>query len=77
MGPEHACAADFVTTTDNLGPLGGGELYRGLLIYLDGGGIAVFRDEFAEVGPFDPQEKQEQDLVLDEKQLEIIAARLS
>ena len=46
-----------------LGLLGGGELYRILLTYLDGGGIATFRDEndeFDEKGPFDPQQRQEQ-----------------
>ena len=46
-----------------LGPLGGGELYRTLLIYLDGGGIATSRVDTVDLdekGPFDPQQRQEQ-----------------
>ncbi len=43
-----------------------GELLRTLLTNLDGG-ISTFRVDSAEVGPFDPQEQQEQGPV-DEKQ---------
>ncbi len=80
IGPQHACAVEFVDTVDNLGPFGGGELYRTLLTYLDGGGIATFRDdtaEFDDVGPFDPHRRQEQGLEFDEKQRGNNAATLS
>ena len=82
FGPLHACAAEFVDTVADLGPLD-----CTLLTYLDGGIIATLRvdtAEFDDVGPFDPQQRYEQGLEFDEKQrgnnvvtLSVTAARKS
>jgi hypothetical protein len=72
IGPQHAWAAEFVETVGIIGPLGGGELYRTLLTYLDGGGIGTLR-----AGPSNPQQRQEQGLEFDEKQWGNNAATLS